>query len=59
MTFLEPDIHFTDKAIRTLLFGFRPDIIVGVCGGWIPARVLSDLLDNPNLANVGAESYLV
>jgi len=28
---------------------FRSDIIVGVSrGGWPPARVLSDLLDNPN-----------
>lgn len=39
--------------------GFKPDIIVGICrGGWVPARILSDLLDNPNLANVRAESYL-
>jgi hypothetical protein len=39
--------------------GFKPDIIVGVSrGGWPPARVLSDLLDNPNLANVKAEFYL-
>jgi hypoxanthine phosphoribosyltransferase len=39
--------------------GFKPDIIVGVCrGGWPPARVLSDLLDNPNLASVKAEFYL-
>jgi len=39
--------------------GFEPDIIVGVSrGGWPPARVLSDLLDNPNLANVKAEFYL-
>jgi hypothetical protein len=39
--------------------GFKPDIIVGVSrGGWPPARVLSDLLDNPNLANVRAEFYL-
>ncbi|MCK4482088.1 phosphoribosyltransferase [Candidatus Bathyarchaeota archaeon] len=38
---------------------FRPDIIVGVSrGGWPPARVLSDLLGNPNLANVKAEFYL-
>lgn len=38
---------------------FRPDVIVGVSrGGWPPARVLSDLLDNPNLANVKAEFYL-
>ncbi len=39
--------------------GFRPDVIVGVSrGGWPPARVLSDLLDSPNLANVRAEFYL-
>lgn len=38
---------------------FKPDIIAGVSrGGWPPARVLSDLLDNPNLANVKVEFYL-
>jgi len=38
---------------------FKPDLIVGVSrGGWPPARVLSDLLGNPNLANVKAEFYL-
>ena len=38
---------------------FKPDVIVGICrGGWPPARVLSDLLDNPNLANVRVEFYL-
>lgn len=39
--------------------GFKPDIIVGISrGGWPPARVMSDLLNNPNLANVRAEFYL-
>ncbi len=39
--------------------GFRPDIIVGIArGGWLPARVMSDLLDSPNLANVQVEFYL-
>ena len=39
--------------------GFKSDIIVGVSrGGWPPARVLSDLMGNPNLANVRAEFYL-
>ncbi|MGA3191449.1 MAG: phosphoribosyltransferase [Candidatus Bathyarchaeia archaeon] len=39
--------------------GFKPDMIVGVSrGGWPPARVLSDLLSNPNLANVRVEFYL-
>jgi len=38
---------------------FKPDLIVGISrGGWPPARVLSDLMDNPNLANVRAEFYL-
>ncbi|RLG97889.1 phosphoribosyltransferase, partial [Candidatus Bathyarchaeota archaeon] len=32
---------------------FHPDVIVGVSrGGWPPARVMSDLLGNPELANV-------
>ncbi len=36
---------------------FNPDIIVGIArGGWLPARVMSDLLENPNLANVRTES---
>jgi hypoxanthine phosphoribosyltransferase len=39
--------------------GFQPDVIVGICrGGWIPARILSDLLGNPNLASVKAENYV-
>ncbi|MCW4018797.1 MAG: phosphoribosyltransferase [Candidatus Bathyarchaeota archaeon] len=39
--------------------GFKPDVIVGVSrGGWLPARVLSDLLENANLANVKVECYL-
>ncbi|UCD39766.1 MAG: phosphoribosyltransferase [Candidatus Bathyarchaeota archaeon] len=38
---------------------FRPDVIVGVSrGGWPPARILSDLLENPELANVKTEFYL-
>ena len=38
---------------------FKPDVIVGVSrGGWPPARVLSDLMGNPNIANVRAEFYL-
>lgn len=46
------------QAERIRSSGFSPDIIVGICrGGWVPSRILSDLLDNPNLANVRAESY--
>jgi uncharacterized protein len=37
---------------------YRPEIIVGVSrGGWPPARVMSDLLQNPNLANMRVEFY--
>lgn len=39
--------------------GFEPDVIVGVSrGGWIPARIMSDLLETPKLANVTAEFYV-
>ena len=49
-------LNLADKIRKN---GFKPDIIVGVSrGGWPPARVLSDLLDNPNLANVRAEFYI-
>lgn len=38
--------------------GYEPDVIVGVCrGGWLPARILSDLLENPYLANITTEYY--
>ncbi|MCW4016014.1 MAG: phosphoribosyltransferase [Candidatus Bathyarchaeota archaeon] len=38
---------------------FKPDIIVGVSrGGWIPARILSDLLEKHELANVTAQFYV-
>ena len=38
---------------------FIPDIIVGVArGGWIPARIMSDMLENNNLANISAEFYV-
>lgn len=39
--------------------GFKADIIVGVSrGGWFPARILSDLLENPKLANIATEFYM-
>jgi hypothetical protein len=39
--------------------GFEPNLIVGVSrGGWIPARIMSDLLENPKLANVTVEFYV-
>jgi hypoxanthine phosphoribosyltransferase len=37
---------------------FTPDIIVGVSRwGWHPTRVISDLLENPNIANIKVEFY--
>jgi hypoxanthine phosphoribosyltransferase len=37
--------------------GFQPEVIVGVSrGGWIPARALSDLLENPSLTSVRIET---
>jgi hypoxanthine phosphoribosyltransferase len=39
--------------------GFKPDVVVGVTrGGWIPARILADLLGIGKLATVGVEFYL-
>jgi len=38
--------------------GFNPEIIVGVArGGWIPARILSDLLGNTFVASIKVEFY--
>ena len=38
---------------------YKPDIIVGVArGGWPVARIMSDLLENPEIANVKVEFYL-
>lgn len=48
-----------DMAERIRKDCFKSDIIVGISrGGWPPARIMSDLLSNPNLANVRAEFYL-
>jgi hypoxanthine phosphoribosyltransferase len=39
--------------------GFEPDLIVGIArGGWVPARLLSDFLDNPNITSIKVEFYL-
>jgi uncharacterized protein len=48
-----------DQSRKICESGFKPEVIVGICrGGWLPARVLSDLLGNPSLASVRAESYV-
>ncbi len=39
--------------------GFKPDIIIAITrGGWVPARVLSDLLGISDLVTVRVEFYL-
>jgi hypothetical protein len=39
--------------------GYKPDVLVAISrGGWIPGRILSDLLDNPNIATIKVEYYL-
>jgi len=39
--------------------GFKTDLIVGVArGGWAPARVLSDLLENTRTASMKVEFYV-
>ena len=46
-------------ASRIKKSGFQPDLIVGVSrGGWVPGRILSDLLANAHTANVKIEFYV-
>ncbi|MBN1357138.1 phosphoribosyltransferase [Candidatus Bathyarchaeota archaeon] len=48
------------QAVKIRRSGFKPDVIVGVTrGGWVPARVLSDLLGIHALAIIRVEFYLV
>jgi uncharacterized protein len=48
-----------DLAAKIRNDSFKPDMIVGVSrGGWLPARVLSDLLSNSTLTSVGVELYV-
>lgn len=52
-------LHLLDLAKTIRNSGFEADIIVGVSrGGWLPARIMSDLLENPKLANITAEFYM-
>lgn len=39
--------------------GYKPDLLVAISrGGWVPGRILSDLLDNPNIATIKVEHYI-
>jgi hypoxanthine phosphoribosyltransferase len=43
---------------RIVNSGFKPDLIVGIArGGWIPARILSDVLYAEEMFNVRIEYY--
>jgi hypoxanthine phosphoribosyltransferase len=43
---------------RIVTSGFTPDVIVGIArGGWIPARILSDVLYANTLQNIRIEYY--
>jgi len=47
-----------DIALRIRRSGFKADLIVGVSrGGWAPARIFSDLLENTRTANIKIEFY--
>ncbi len=38
---------------------FKPDLIVAIArGGWIPGRILSDMLENPSIATIRVEHYV-
>jgi len=39
--------------------GYKPGLLVAISrGGWVPGRILSDLLDNLNIATIKAEHYI-
>ena len=49
-------IHVADQIRRS---GYKPDLLVAISrGGGIPGRVLSDLLENPNIATIKVEHYI-
>jgi len=49
-------IQVADQVRRS---GYEPDLLVAVSrGGWIPGRILSDLLGNPNIATIKVEYYI-
>lgn len=49
-------IHVADQIRRSR---YKPDLLVAVArGGWVPGRILSDLLENPNIATIKVEHYV-
>jgi hypothetical protein len=55
-TLYELCIQVADQILKD---GYKPDLLVAISrGGWIPGRVLSDMLDNPNIATIKVEFYV-
>ncbi len=49
-------IQVVDQIRRS---GYKPDLLVAISrGGWVPGRVLSDLLENPDIATIKVEHYI-
>ncbi len=49
-------IRAADKIKRSK---YRPKLIVAISrGGWVPGRILSDLLENPKIATIKVEYYV-
>lgn len=54
----EIHLHLLDLALDVKRSGYMPNLILGIArGGWIPARILSDLLDTRNLTSIRVEFY--
>jgi len=55
------DVHelCVDLAEQIWRIKYKPDVIVAISrGGWIPGRLLSDILGNSNIATIKVEHYL-
>ncbi len=49
-------VELSDKIRNS---GYNPDVLIGMSrGGWLPTRILSDLLENPHITSVGVEFYV-
>ena len=57
---MEPNLfHVAQPSGKIRRGGFKLDVIVSITrGGWIPARILSDLLEIPDITAVGVEFCL-
>ena len=49
-------IQLADEIVKSK---YKPDLLVAVArGGWIPGRLLSDILDEPEVATIKVEHYV-